>query len=191
MQFTRKNLTFGLLAIVAVMALFAAAGHPLVNPEALAGLGMIPFAMSGEVTILEIKTILESQGKTWEEHKKTNDALIAAKADGKAVGDTCRIHLPPGDAFGEYDAERVRVETRDKFPAEIAVGMQFEGESGKQGETVIYTVTDIAEDKVVVDGNHSLAGQTLNFQCVVSEVRVATGEELTHGHVHGAHGHHH
>ena len=62
---------------------------------------------------------------------------------------------------------------------------------GKQGETVIYTVTDIAEDKVVVDGNHSLAGQTLNFQCVVSGVRVATGEELTHGHVHGAHGHHH
>ena len=117
--------------------------------------------------------------------------LVEKALDGKAVGDTCRIHLPPGDAFGEYDAERVRVETRDKFPAEIAVGMQFEGESGKQGETVIYTVTDIAEDKVVVDGNHSLAGQTLNFQCVVSEVRVATGEELTHGHVHGAHGHHH
>ena len=117
--------------------------------------------------------------------------LVEKALDGKAVGDTCRIHLPPGDAFGEYDAELVRVETRDKFPAEIAVGMQFEGESGKQGETVIYTVTDIAEDKVVVDGNHSLAGQTLNFQCVVSEVRVATGEELTHGHVHGAHGHHH
>ena len=117
--------------------------------------------------------------------------LVEKALDGKAVGDTCRIHLPPGDAFGEYDAELVRVETRDKFPADIAVGMQFEGESGKQGETVIYTVTDIAEDKVVVDGNHSLAGQTLNFQCVVSEVRVATGEELTHGHVHGAHGHHH
>lgn len=117
--------------------------------------------------------------------------LVEKALDGKAVGDTCRIHLPPGDAFGEYDAELVRVETRDKFPAEIEVGMQFEGESGKPGESVVYTVTDIAEDKVVVDGNHPLAGQTLNFLCVVSEVREATKEELTHGHVHGAHGHHH
>ncbi len=117
--------------------------------------------------------------------------LVEQALDGKAVGETCRIHLPPGDAFGEYDAELVRVETRDQFPAEVNVGMQFEGQSGKNGETVIYTVTDIAEDKVVVDGNHPLAGQTLNFQCVVSSVRAATEEELTHGHVHGPHGHHH
>jgi FKBP-type peptidyl-prolyl cis-trans isomerase SlyD len=117
--------------------------------------------------------------------------LVEKALDGKAVGDTCRIHLPPGDAFGEYDAELVRVETRDQFPAEIAVGMQFEGQTDRPGEVIIYTVTDIAEDKVVVDGNHPLAGQTLNFQCVVSEVRAATQEELTHGHVHGAHGHHH
>ena len=117
--------------------------------------------------------------------------LVEKALDGRAAGETCRIHLPPGDAFGEYDAELVRVETRDQFPAEITVGMQFEGQSDKHGATVVYTVTDIAEDKVVVDGNHPLAGQTLNFQCVVSEVRKATQEELTHGHVHGAHGHHH
>ena len=117
--------------------------------------------------------------------------LVEQALDGKAVGETCRIHLPPGDAFGEYDAELVRVETRDKFPPEIKAGMQFEGQADKSGEMVVYTVTDIAEDKVVVDSNHPLAGQTLNFQCVVSEVRAATREELTHGHVHGAHGHHH
>ncbi len=46
-------------------------------------------------------------------------------------------------------------------------------------------------DKVVVDGNHPLAGQSLNYSCTVSEVRAATKEELSHGHVHGAHGHHH
>jgi FKBP-type peptidyl-prolyl cis-trans isomerase SlyD len=117
--------------------------------------------------------------------------LVEKALDGKTVGDTCRIHLPPGDAFGDYDAELVRMETRDKFPADVSVGMQFEGQSDKSGETVVYTVTDIAEDKVVVDGNHPLAGQTLNFQCVVSAVRAATQEEMTHGHVHGAHGHHH
>jgi FKBP-type peptidyl-prolyl cis-trans isomerase SlyD len=117
--------------------------------------------------------------------------LVEKALDGKAEGETCRIHLPPGDAFGEYDAELVRIEARDKFPSETKVGMQFEAQSDKQGETVVYTVTDIAEDKVVVDGNHPFAGQTLNFQCSISEVRAATEEELTHGHVHGAHGHHH
>jgi FKBP-type peptidyl-prolyl cis-trans isomerase SlyD len=117
--------------------------------------------------------------------------LVEKALEGKAVGDACNVRLTPADAFGEYDAELVRVEERDKFPAEVDVGMQFQGESGKQGEVIVYTVTDIAEGKVVVDGNHPLAGQTLNFECKVAEVRAATKEELTHGHVHGAHGHHH
>ncbi len=111
--------------------------------------------------------------------------------EGKAVGDECKIRLTPADAFGEYDAALVRVEEQEKFPAEVAVGMQFQGESGKPGETIAYTVTDIADGKVVVDGNHPLAGQTLNFECTVAEVRAASNEELSHGHVHGAHGHHH
>lgn len=117
--------------------------------------------------------------------------LVEQALDGKAVGDTCKVRLAPADAFGEYDAELVRVEPQDKFPAEVKVGMQFEGAASERGETVVYTVTDIADGKVVVDGNHPLAGQTLNFECTVSAVREATHEELSHGHVHGAHGHHH
>ena len=117
--------------------------------------------------------------------------LVEQALEGKAVGEACAVRLTPADAFGEYDAELMRVETRDKFPAEVSVGMQFEGESSKAGETVVYTVTDIADGKVVVDGNHPLAGQTLNFECTIAEVRAATQEELSHGHVHGAHGHHH
>jgi FKBP-type peptidyl-prolyl cis-trans isomerase SlyD len=69
--------------------------------------------------------------------------------------------------------------------------MQFEGSAEDSGETRIYTVTAITADKVTVDGNHLLAGQTLVFSCEVMEVRAASGEELTHGHVHGAGGHHH
>ncbi|MFN7085271.1 MAG: peptidylprolyl isomerase [Burkholderiales bacterium] len=111
--------------------------------------------------------------------------------DGKTVGDSCAVRLDPDNAFGDYDSDLVHVETRDKFPENVAVGMQFEGRGENSGEVLIYTVTDIAEDKVVVDGNHPLAGQTLNFSCTVADVRAATTEEIAHGHAHGAHGHHH
>jgi FKBP-type peptidyl-prolyl cis-trans isomerase SlyD len=110
---------------------------------------------------------------------------------GKTVGDSCRVRLAPDDAFGEYDAELMHLEPRSKFPASIAVGMRFEGRGAESGTTLVYTVTDVAEDKVMVDGNHPLAGRTLQFACTVTAVRAATAEELAHGHVHGAHGHQH
>lgn len=116
--------------------------------------------------------------------------LVEQALDGKNVGDTCRVRLEPDDAFGEYDAELVHVEPRSKFPNNVGVGMQFEGQSGSSEEMLVYTVTDIAEDKVVVDGNHPLAGQTLDFSCTVAGVRTATDDEREHGHVHGPHGHH-
>jgi FKBP-type peptidyl-prolyl cis-trans isomerase SlyD len=56
---------------------------------------------------------------------------------------------------------------------------------------MLYIVTDIADDKVVVDANHPYAGQAVHFQCVVAEVRPASADEVSHGHAHGAHGHHH
>ncbi|HKU71015.1 MAG TPA: peptidylprolyl isomerase [Burkholderiales bacterium] len=110
---------------------------------------------------------------------------------GKNVGETCRVRLEPEDAFGDYDAELVHLEERSKFPDNIKVGMQFEGRGADSGNSMIYTVTDIADDKVVVDGNHPLAGKALDFNCTVAGIRPATKEEMTHGHVHGPHGHHH
>ncbi len=117
--------------------------------------------------------------------------LVEQAVDGKSVGQGFKVRLTPNDAFGEYDAELVMVEPRDKFPEKCEVGMQFEGSTEKTNERVVYTVTEIAEDKVVIDGNHPLAGMTLNFQGKISAVRKATSEELQHGHVHGPHGHHH
>jgi FKBP-type peptidyl-prolyl cis-trans isomerase SlyD len=111
--------------------------------------------------------------------------------NGKAAGESCAVYLQPTDAFGEYDEKLVQIEARSKFPSKIEVGMRFEGEAGDSGQTLVYTVTDIADDKVVVDGNHPLAGMALRFECTVNAVRAATDEELEHGHVHGAHGHHH
>lgn len=117
--------------------------------------------------------------------------LVEQALDGKSAGDACRVRLAPDDAFGEYDAELVHVEPRSKFPGNLTVGMQFEGRTDGSKEVLVYTVTDVADDKVVVDGNHPLAGQTLDFSCTVAGVRTATAEEIRHGHVHGEHGHHH
>lgn len=119
--------------------------------------------------------------------------MVEEALQGKTVGDAVSVRMEPDDAFGEYDENLMRVEPRDMFPANVAVGMQFEG--GAEGEDdedyILYTVTDVADDKVIVDGNHPLAGMTLQFKCTVTEVRPATQEELTHGHVHGEHGHVH
>ena len=118
---------------------------------------------------------------------------IEEALEGKAVGFNETIQVEPEDAFGDYDAELVKVEERSRLPSPIEVGMQFEGtpEESEDGESVIFTVTEIAEDKVVLDGNHPLAGIALRFTLNVVDVRAATEEEIAHGHVHGAHGHHH
>ncbi len=110
---------------------------------------------------------------------------------GKKVGDEVVVSLDPADAFGIYDENLVQIEPASAFPeTDLKKGMQFEGED-KSGEVIIYTVTDIADGKVVVDGNHPWAGQRVIFTAVVKEVRSANEEEIQHKHVHGAGGHHH
>ena len=110
---------------------------------------------------------------------------------GKKIGDTIELGLEPSDAFGEYDAELVQVEPKSAFPeAELKIGMQFEGDDSS-GEVIVYSVTDITEDKVIVDGNHPWAGQKVIFKAAIKDVRLANEEEVGHKHVHGAGGHHH
>ena len=118
---------------------------------------------------------------------------IEEHLDGKEVGFTSTLQVEPEDAFGDYDAELVKVEDRNRLPEPLEVGMQFEGmaEGSPDEEPMIFTVTEIADDKVVLDGNHPLAGMALRFELSVIDVRAATEEEIAHGHVHGAHGHHH
>ena len=105
---------------------------------------------------------------------------------GKQIGDSVKVKLQPDEAFGEYDAELVQIEPRSKFPETLEVGMQFEGaaEGEDEDDVIIYRVTEIEGDKVVLDGNHPLAGTALVFTCTVTAVRPASAEELAHGHVH-------
>ena len=119
---------------------------------------------------------------------------IEEALEDKDVGFETTIQVEPDDAFGEYDPNLVKVEPRDRLPTPLEVGMQFEGmpDGGDDDdETLIFTVSDIADDKGVLDGTHPLAGMALRFALNVAEVREASDEEIAHGHVHGAHGHHH
>ncbi|MGZ8291326.1 MAG: FKBP-type peptidyl-prolyl cis-trans isomerase [Telluria sp.] len=119
---------------------------------------------------------------------------IEEELDGKEAGYSSTIQIEPEDAFGDYDPELVKVEDRKRLPEPLEVGMQFEGmpdSADSDEEPMIFTVTEIADDKVVLDGNHPLAGMALRFELSVTDVRAATEEEIQHEHVHGEHGHHH
>jgi FKBP-type peptidyl-prolyl cis-trans isomerase SlyD len=98
--------------------------------------------------------------------------------DGKEVGYSVDVELAPEDAFGDYEGELVEVEERSAFPADLAIGMQFERGEGDETDSLLYMVTDIADDRVTLDANHPLAGLVLKFSCTVTGVRSATPEEL-------------
>ena len=118
---------------------------------------------------------------------------IEEALNGKSAGYQVTIQVEPEDAFGEYDADLVKIEPREVLPEPLEIGMQFEGspQDDEPGDSRVFTVTDIADGKVVLDGNHPLAGIALRFALNVIEVRAASKEEVAHGHVHGPHGHHH
>lgn len=73
--------------------------------------------------------------------------------------------------------------------ADVQLGMQFR--AGNENGQYVVTVVEIGADTVTVDANHPLAGVELNFDVEVMEVREASAEEVSHGHVHGPHGHNH
>lgn len=111
--------------------------------------------------------------------------------DGKAVGDKFNVRLAAADAYGELMEDRVQVISRAMFEGvdELEVGMQFQADVS-DGPGIV-TITNIDADNITIDGNHPLAGEPLTFDVEVVAIRAATEEELDHGHVHGAGGHHH
>lgn len=112
--------------------------------------------------------------------------------EGKQAGDEVKVAIEPEDAYGEYSSELVATLSRAMFEGvdELEVGMQFHA-SAPDGGMQIVTIRDIDGDDVTVDGNHPLAGQRLNFEVKVVNVREANAEEIAHGHIHGEGGHHH
>lgn len=112
--------------------------------------------------------------------------------DGKKAGDAVSVAISPEEGYGARDDNRIQEVPKDMFEdqSQVKVGEQFMAQ-GPEGEQLTVTITEVTDDKVVVDGNHPLAGKNLNFEVEIKEVREATEEELEHGHVHGAGGHQH
>ena len=110
---------------------------------------------------------------------------------GKKVGDKLTVNVPAAEAYGEYHEQLVNDVPREAFQGvdQIEPGMQFQANT-PEGVQVI-TVKAVCGETVTVDANHPLAGQDLNFDVEIVEVREATEEESAHGHVHGVGGHHH
>jgi len=128
---------------------------------------------------------------------------IESLLDGQDIGFEATVQLEPQDAFGEYDPNLLKIEPRERFPEPLEIGMQFEGvleeqsaeeieaaeadevgddEDDQGSDTLIYTVTDLADKQVVLDGNHPLAGMALRFWLQVEDVRQATDDEIANQH---------
>ncbi len=144
--------------------------------------------------------ILSLQGKLLDEGKNPVSYLhggydnifpkVEEALEGKEAGFNLALDLQAEDAFGERNESLVRTIPKTQFPPGVKVGGVLEGRSD-EGHSIHFTVVKIKGPEVHLDGNHPLAGQPLRFKLKVLEVRPATEEELAHGHVHGAHGHHH
>jgi FKBP-type peptidyl-prolyl cis-trans isomerase SlyD len=106
---------------------------------------------------------------------------------GLQIAEEKKITLAPGEAYGEFNPELVFEVNREQFPEgaeQVQLGTMVQSSDGLE-----LIVTDIDGDKIVLDGNHPLAGRTLHFSVTIKNIRQPTAEELSHGHVHDAHTH--
>ena len=95
--------------------------------------------------------------------------------EGKGAGESVLVQLEPEQAFGDYDADLLRVEPAERYGEGISAGMEVEEDDR------LYAVTGVADGKVVLDGNHPLAGMALRFSLAILSIRRATEEEIAQG----------
>ncbi|MDX1654605.1 MAG: peptidylprolyl isomerase [Candidatus Competibacteraceae bacterium] len=159
-------------------------------------------ASNGKVVTLHY-TLTDDAGNTLDSSRARNEPFsylhghgnivsgLEKALEGTEAGHNSQVAVTPEEGYGERVDQAVFEVPRDQFPPgeDIRVGMRVHGE-GPKG-VVAFTVTDVSDQGVMLDGNHPLAGQNLNFDVEVLDVREATEEELSHGHVHGEGGHQH
>lgn len=117
---------------------------------------------------------------------------LEAAMEGRQAGESFSVVVPPEEGYGLIDEETIAVVSRAQIEGaeDFEVGAVLHTEDD-DGEEVTVFVTKIDGDEITIDGNHPLAGEELHFDVTIREVRDATAEEITHGHVHGEGGHEH
>lgn len=110
---------------------------------------------------------------------------LEKELEGKKAGDALKVEVQPEEGYGQVNPQLVQKVPHSAFEGapEIKAGMQFQAE-GPDGQAQLITVKEVSDDEVTVDGNHPLAGQVLNFDVTIEDVREASAEELEHGHAH-------
>ncbi len=110
---------------------------------------------------------------------------------GMKKGEKKSVFVASKDAYGEFDEELIVSVPLTQIPKkDVKVGDQFHADSA-EGHSRTVVVTEVKDNEIIVDGNHPLSGQDLNFAVEIVDVRSATKEELSHGHAHGPGGHNH
>ena len=142
-------------------------------------------ALELEIADLEGRELLRSEAErpmVYLHGRGTLSPGLERALEGESPGAEVDVTLPPADAFGEHDPERVEYLDRSRFPAdaELEIGQQF-GAHDEQGAEVVLWITGIEGDQVTVNANHPLAGHTLRFRARVVAVRAATDAERRAG----------
>jgi FKBP-type peptidyl-prolyl cis-trans isomerase SlyD len=116
---------------------------------------------------------------------------LETELTGKSAGDSLKVTVQPADGYGELNPQLKQTRPRSEFEGvdDLKVGMRFRAQT--EAGIINVVIAEIDGDEITLDANHELAGKVLNFDVTVKEVREATEEEITHGHVHGPGGHHH
>jgi len=117
---------------------------------------------------------------------------LESEIDSMLIGSKRTITIKAADAYGEYNDEIVQVVGKEEFPEEflLEVGMQYIA-SAPDGTKMPFTISEVRDEDIVIDFNHPLAGKDLTFDVELLNVRDATSEEISHGHVHGVGGQNH
>jgi len=148
-------------------------------------------------------TLTDSEGKQLDQSNDERGPLVylhgagniipglEKQLEGKSVGDKLTAKVPAAEAYGERSDNLIQELPANMFTGveKVEVGMEFQAQT-EQG-TQIVRVAAVEGDTVTIDANHPLAGVDLNFDVEVTDVRDATEEEISHGHVHGPEGHEH
>lgn len=145
-------------------------------------------SMHYTLTNNEGTTLDSSQGKaplTYLQGHRNIIPGLESEMEGKEVGAKFTAKIPPAMAYGELNQDLIQKVPKTNFPnpEELQAGMQFQTQT--EAGPMILTVKEVADAEVTVDGNHPLAGVELNFDVEITEVRAATEDEISHGHVHG------